>query len=115
MSQLGKNNPWYNDKIKEQKRIVQWRERVYRKYGQSHQWNAYINEKKKFRQMMMNTKTKIISEKITKLRGNTKSLYSLVYQLTGNGKENPLPERENNEDLANQFANYFMKKNSNNP
>ena len=59
---------------------------------------------------MKNTKTKIISEKITKLRGNTKSLYSLVYQLTGNEKENPLPERENNEDLANQFADYFMNK-----
>ena len=33
---------------------------------------------------MRNTKTEIISEKITELRGNTKSLYSLVYQLTGN-------------------------------
>ena len=107
---IRKKNPWHNDKIKEQKRIVQRRERVYRKYGQSHQWSPYINEKKKFRQMMKNTKTKIISEKITELRGNTKSLYSLVYQLTGNEKENPLPERENNEDLANQFADYFMNK-----
>ena len=59
---------------------------------------------------MRDTKTEIISEKITKLRGNTKSLYSLVYQQTGNEKENPLPERENNEDLANQFADYFMNK-----
>ena len=33
-----------------------------------------------------------------------------MYQLTGNEKENPLPERENNEDLANQFAGYFMNK-----
>ena len=33
-----------------------------------------------------------------------------MYQLTGNEKENPLPERENNEDLANQFADYFMNK-----
>ena len=59
---------------------------------------------------MKNTKTQIISEKVTKLRGNTKCLYSLVYQLTGNEKENPLPERENNEDLAHQFADYFMNK-----
>ena len=59
---------------------------------------------------MRNTKTKIISEKITKLRGNTKSIYSLVYQLIGNENKNPLPERENNEDLANLFTNYFMNK-----
>ena len=41
---IRKNNPWYNDRIKEQKRIVQFRERVYRKYGECHQWSAYINE-----------------------------------------------------------------------
>ena len=40
---IRKNNPWYNDRIKE-KRIVQHRERVYRKYGQHHQWSAYIYE-----------------------------------------------------------------------
>ena len=34
---IRKNNPWYNDRIKEQKRIIQHRERVYRKYGQCHQ------------------------------------------------------------------------------
>ena len=44
---------------------------------------------------MRDTKTEIISGKITELRGDTKNLYSLVYQLTGNEKENPLPEREN--------------------
>ena len=102
------NNPWYNDRIKEQKRIVQCRERVYRKYGQHHQWKAYINEQKKFRQLMRDTKTEIISGKITELRGDTKNLYSLVYQLTGNEKENPLPGRDSDEDLANQFTDYFM-------
>ena len=85
-------------------------ERVYRKYGQHHQWSTYINEQKKIRQLMRDTKTEIISRKITKLRGDTKNLYSLVYQLTGNEKENPLPERENDEDLANQFVDYFMNK-----
>ena len=42
---------------------------------------------------MRDTKTEIISEKITKLRGDTKNLYSLVYQLIGNEKKNPLPEK----------------------
>ena len=59
---------------------------------------------------MRNTKTKIISGKIIELRGDTKNLYSLVYQLTRNENENPIPERENDEDLANQFADYFMNK-----
>ena len=33
-----------------------------------------------------------------------------MYQLTRNEKENPLPERENDEDLTNQFTDYFMNK-----
>ena len=59
---------------------------------------------------MRDTKTEIISGKITKLRGDTKNLYSLVYQLTAHEKENPLSEREDDEDLANQFTDYFMNK-----
>ena len=59
---------------------------------------------------MRDTKTEIISGKICELRGDTKNLYSLVYQLTGKEKENPLPERESDEDLANKFADYFMNK-----
>ena len=59
---------------------------------------------------MRDTKTEITSEKINELRGDTNTLYSLVYQLTENEKENPLPERYNDEDLANQFADYFMNK-----
>ena len=65
---------------------------------------------KKFRQLMRDTKTEIISDKISELRGDTKSLYRIVYQLTGNEKENPLPERDNDENLANQFTDYFMNK-----
>ena len=83
---------------------------MYKKYGQHHQWSAYINEHKKFRQIMRDTKTEIISGKITKLRGDTKNLYSLVYQLTGNEKENPLLERQSDEDLANEFTDYFINK-----
>ena len=64
---------------------------------------------------MRDTKTEIISGKIIELRGDTKNIYSLVYQLTRNEKENPLPERENDEDLANQFADYFMNKIKKNP
>ena len=33
-----------------------------------------------------------------------------MYQLTRNENENPLPEREDNKDLAIQFADYFMNK-----
>ena len=59
---------------------------------------------------MRDTKTEIISGKITELKGDTKNLYSLLYQLTRNEKENPLPERENDQDLANQFTDYFINK-----
>ena len=41
---------------------------------------------------------------------DTKKLYTLINNLTNNNKDNPLPESQSDEDLANQFAHYFMSK-----
>ena len=43
-------------------------------------------------------------------RHDTKSLYSLVANLTGTKSENPLPPNHSDDELANMFADYFMEK-----
>ena len=41
---------------------------------------------------------------------NIKRLYSLVHNITGNVKCNPLPDSISDQDLADRFADFFMEK-----
>ena len=50
------------------------------------------------------------AEKIKDCGTDAKKLYTLINNLTNNNKENPLPESQSDEGLANQFAQYFMSK-----
>ena len=46
----------------------------------------------------------------TKFKGNSKHLHRLIAEFTGSKVENPLPEGLSDEDLAEHFANFFIKK-----
>ena len=50
------------------------------------------------------------AEKIYDCGTDAKKLYSFINNLTNNIKDNPLPESQSDEGLANQFAQYFMSK-----
>ena len=41
---------------------------------------------------------------------DTKKVYSLINNLTSSKAENPMPDVESDEALANTFADYFMEK-----
>ena len=38
------SQPWYNDELKEQMWKLKWREKIWRKYSEKHQWTAYNDE-----------------------------------------------------------------------
>ena len=50
------------------------------------------------------------AEKIKDCETDAKKLYTLINNLTNNNKDNPLPESQSDEGLANQFAQYFISK-----
>ena len=47
---------------------------------------------------------------ISSTTGNSKKLYQLITKLTRQNKSNPLPTSTSDEHLADEFANYFLKK-----
>ena len=55
-------------------------------------------------------KCQSISKKVNELRGDTKGLYKHTCNLTGVTTPNPWPEANSNEDLAEQFAEFFLDK-----
>ena len=88
------SNPWFTKEVKDQKRVVCNREKIWQKY----------------RDMLRRIRTDKITEKVTECAGNTKKLYSLVSYLTGSEIENPMPPGKMDGELAEEFAEYFMQK-----
>ena len=50
------------------------------------------------------------NEKISDCGMDAKKLYTLINNLTNNNKDNPLPKSQNDQELANELAQYFMIK-----
>ena len=51
-----------------------------------------------------------MSKRILDCKNNAKELFLLVDKLTGNTAQNPLPPYKTNEELAEDFARYFLSK-----
>ena len=107
---IRKKNPWFTDIIKEQKLKVRRRERVWNKYQLDSTLTALKFERAKYNCMLKQSKINTISEKVRECGTDTKKLYSLISEITSATKDNPLPKASNEEDLANEFAKYFMNK-----
>ena len=60
--------------------------------------------------MLRRIRTDKITEKVTECAGNTKKLYSLVSYLTRSEIENPMLPGKMDDELAEEFAEYFMQK-----
>ena len=105
-----KKKPWFGDDLKQQKRIVRRREKVFRKYRSQSCWTALVRERKKYRKMLFDAKTVCYSKKVEDCKGDVKGLYRMVNTLMGTSSENPLPNHTSDKDLAEEFANFFMGK-----
>ena len=60
--------------------------------------------------MLRDVKTQIICEKMANCNRDAKKLYSLMSYLTGTKVDNPMPEHTDEEQLADEFADFFMEK-----
>ena len=103
-------NPWFSDRIKEQKRLVRNHEKRWQKYRLESNWTAFKVERNKYRKMIQSVCTQVLSDKISGCSQDMKKLYSIVNSLIGRMVENPMPESESDEQLAEDFADYFKEK-----
>ena len=102
--------PWYDNYLKHQRQIVKNRERKWLKYMEQLHWKAYKRERNRFITMIKYKKRDHLHNWISTTKGNSKKLYQLITNLTGQNKSNPLPTSTSDEDLADEFATYFLKK-----
>ena len=57
-------HPWHNRFIKEQKRVVKYREKIWRQYRQDHQWLAYTKERNIYNRLLTFHKKQTLSKLI---------------------------------------------------
>ena len=60
--------------------------------------------------MLKEAKKNTISENIYACNRDTRQLYKLVSELTSSVKENPLPIGKSNNELAEEFVDFFLSK-----
>ena len=83
---------------------------IWKKYKTEETWLAFKIERSKFRQSLKCARKEFVSKSILECDKDSKKLYKLALSLMGAMKENPLPECDTKEDLANQFAEFFITK-----
>ena len=103
-------NPWFTEDVKTQKRLMRNRERTWRKYKLQSNWIAFKVKRNKYRAMLKSIRKTTVSEKINECKQDTKKLYAFVNNIIGRESENPLPKRESDEQLAEEFADHLMAK-----
>ena len=102
--------PRFNENLRDHRRVVQNHERIWKKYKTEETWLAFKIERSKFRQSLKCARKEFVSKSILECDKDSKKLYKLALSLMGAMKENPLPECDTNENLANQFAEFFITK-----
>ena len=104
------SRPWYNSTLKEQKRIVRTRERIYIRDRQPHQWQAFTRERNRYTRMLEFHKRNYLVTKVEEATTDSRQLFQLVGSLLGRKEENPLPEATSDSILAEDFASFFHEK-----
>ena len=106
--------PWCTDDARDLKNCMRRRETIWRKYKRDDTWLAFKLVRPKYRTELHRAKREILSGKVHECENDTRKLYALVNALTGvSNNVNPLPDCNNYEQLAEEFANHFMTKISN--
>ena len=103
-----KNNPGLIKYKQSLKRYMHRREKVWRKYRQSHQWRAFREAWCNYNMALWAKKVDSINKIIIENGRDAKKLYTVFNNMTGNISENPLPDLESDEKLANNFADFFI-------
>ena len=92
------------------KRRLRKAEKIWRFHRKKANFETLKSLRNEYTCRVNRAKRKAICEKVLMAKGDSKKLFSLVSELCGTKPENPLPSEVPDEDLANQFADYFMNK-----
>ena len=105
-----RRQPWYDETVKSQHKVVRDRERVWNKYKLESTWIAYKKERNIYNRLLKFKKRQVLSNRVNDLKGDTKALYKLTNNVTGSESSNPMPPNKSDAQLADELADFFLDK-----
>ena len=101
---------WFDQDARKMKRELRHIERKWKKTGVQADRDHFRAAKKAYRKHLQQMKVVHFREAIHQAQGNNRQLFSVTMGLMGKKKDNPLPDMSSNEELAENFAEYFLDK-----
>ncbi|XP_072048824.1 uncharacterized protein [Amphiura filiformis] len=99
--------PWYNDNIKDQRKVRRRLERKWRKHGSLVDKQAYLEQKSYVNGLIETAKKEFYHDKLAS--ADAKGIFQTVNTLL-NKSQKPLPSCDSTQTLCNQFAEFFESK-----
>ena len=98
---------WYDEELKQQRKILKNREHKWFKYREDHHWLPYKCERNRYIKMLKFKKTHSVHQLVKQNSTDSKKLFKLVNELKGNKDQNPLIEAKSDKDLPDESAQFF--------
>ena len=96
---IRKHHSWFTDEVHQKKCIVRKKEKIWKCNKCPENWQAFREERNQYHSMIRGIKMHILSEQIIRCKGDIKSLYRVFNDITGQKRENPMPEEHDEKDL----------------
>ena len=100
--------PWYNEPLRDAKRLRRRLERIWRRHKKEHDRQLYRSQCVTVVKEILRVKTEYYSNRISDSKGDTQLLFSITSKLLENQQAPKLPLDKNN--LANKFSTFFHDK-----
>ena len=101
---------WFNEELRQMKRVSRQAERNYRKDGSEIHHNELINARNIYRTCIEQTREAYFSDYFDEISDNIGLVYKKVNYYTHDASERYLPTHTDDLTLANDFANFFLEK-----
>ena len=105
--------PWFSPALRVLKTITRFVERLHKKYKNEISLSIFKKMKNRYVNNIASAKDDYYNSRITDTGNNSKMLYTVISDILGRKKENPMPECSSDETLANRFLDFFTRKISN--
>ena len=92
------------------KRVLRRCEKIWVRNGTEDSWRDYQQAKSLYQGKIVEKKRETINKMIEECSSYSRELFQLVNHLTGHKQKNPLPARNTNKELADEFADFFISK-----
>ena len=102
--------PWVDQDLASQKKVLRRCEKIWLRFRTVACWQAYQHERRHHQGKIIEMQKEKISKKIEECGSNSRKLFQLVNHLTGPKPENPMPPRNTDKELADEFAHFFISK-----